>query len=321
MPGQKNQELVSYLGTIFKDPLHREDIDGMLLLKKLRDLPSEFVEFYKGKSEGTEPSVYACAVAYMTGQEVTGPEKCTLKNPTSRLSEKCIALPNSLSPSAHKTFFQDGKSCVGCRYWSILQRRKVPCQWAKESLYATEKHQDSTDTDMEVPNGPEAVTTRSKLSRASSTRRSYGVVETLQPEYPVAAIRAEEWEFAPGKRESKKDGDSKSRHICWWTNTNNGTVIAMAKSYLDNAQPFKVDEDISTHTITVKTGSRHHLLPEASLLRICHIMSGKADIRMEGEEPFRLGPGGMIKIKQDASCVMENRLYEDVKAFITAIDR
>ncbi|KAH7318143.1 hypothetical protein B0I35DRAFT_431414 [Stachybotrys elegans] len=303
MPGQRNPELVNCLEGILSKSFvvpRREDIEAMLCLRKLRGLPKEFIAFYYGKSNDTvEPSMYACAVAYMTGEEVTGPNRCTLRYETSRLSEKCIALPSSLSTSAQKVFYKDGRTCVGCRYWSLLQRRKVRCQWSTDSS-------DSTDTDIEPVARPKAdITRRTSLSRNSSARRNYGVVDMSQDEQAASAITAEHWEFVPGKRESQKDGE----------------VIALARSYLDNAQPFKVAEDISTHIITIKMGSRHHFPADSNVLRICHIMSGKADVIMDGEDHFSLGPGGMVKINLGTGCVMENRLYMDIKVVVTAIDR
>ena len=81
---------------------------------------------------------YSCALAYLVGREGTGKAQCMAHirhgpRPTSRLSIPCIALPHNMNSFA-KTTFSNVDTCVGCKYWSYLQRRSNTCDWSGQEF-------------------------------------------------------------------------------------------------------------------------------------------------------------------------------------------
>ncbi|KAF7559394.1 hypothetical protein G7046_g4756 [Stylonectria norvegica] len=130
----------SEVGTYLHSFLHpaqkqfkREDIRTLLSLPRKRPLPPVWIETHRETM--LDVTHYSCALAYMTGYVVRGPEKCMAnkmgngERPTSRLSIPCVALPHNLHSTA-KACFSATETCVGCRYWSHLQRRSNHCDWS-----------------------------------------------------------------------------------------------------------------------------------------------------------------------------------------------
>lgn len=124
-------ETIEYLHQILsnKQITHqRDDVKYMRHLPRLRDLPNAWLHHHQ--SERLDHRHYAAALAYLVGEEVFGEDKCRQSETraTSRLSDKCIKLPASM-PLEARNCFSKYPTCVGCRYWSHLQRRTNTCDW------------------------------------------------------------------------------------------------------------------------------------------------------------------------------------------------
>lgn len=126
-------EVIEYLHQFLssKQKAHtREDIDYMRKLPRQRDLPEGWLKQHE--CEVLDHGHYTSALAYLVGEEVFGADKCRQNETrsTSRLSDegRCIRLPSNM-PREARSRFSKFPICVGCRYWSHLQRRTNDCDW------------------------------------------------------------------------------------------------------------------------------------------------------------------------------------------------
>lgn len=107
----------------------REDVRQMLKLPRLRAFPEPWLNSHSGSE--LDATLYACALAYLVGEEVTGGEACTARTwqgKSARLSGICIKLPPLQQGIRGK--FSLTPTCVGCRYWSHRSGEKNRCDWA-----------------------------------------------------------------------------------------------------------------------------------------------------------------------------------------------
>lgn len=157
----------------------REDVHHLQSLPRLRTLPKVWIETHKGSH--LDIINYTCALAFLVGREVTGKAQCKAHTrhgprPTCRLSVPCIGLPHNMNSFA-KSMFSNVETCVGCKYWSALQRRSNTCDWSGQEFKprgvstpasATEEipesvelmdvddeDEDDTDTDTDSDSEPE----------------------------------------------------------------------------------------------------------------------------------------------------------------------
>ncbi|RMJ09111.1 hypothetical protein CDV36_011274 [Fusarium kuroshium] len=311
----------------------REDVTAMLSLPRRRSLPDTWIQNHRGGD--VDINHYACALAYLTGKEVTGPEECVANTrsssrPSARLSHPCIALWPGLSASAKQAFF-GAETCVGCRYWCHLQRQRNCCDWGPESRSgrgssgsASGSEEATTRSDaMEVDQDyqPEKVSqSRVMTETAPEPRQTKRVQSQAAPtgltmrEQPMAGVvggpgqmggvdlEMEDWEVAPGR---VRDESSEN--------------IAFSNSYLTSGQPITVSEDISFNVLVIKPGSASHWSVEDDKLRTCSVAAGKVRVTM-GEKMFQLGPNGMFVVRPGQACKVENRLYVDSIIHCTTID-
>ncbi|KAI5461706.1 hypothetical protein BGZ63DRAFT_487646 [Mariannaea sp. PMI_226] len=109
----------------------REDVRQMIQLPRKRSLPPAWIAMY-AQTE-LDATNYTCALAYLTGDEVTGSRACSHTNrpgrPAARLSAVCVKLSPTMTSRAHKLFFST-PTCVGCRYTSHVHRQKNNCDWS-----------------------------------------------------------------------------------------------------------------------------------------------------------------------------------------------
>ncbi|KAG8408605.1 hypothetical protein J3458_019630 [Metarhizium acridum] len=107
---------------------NRLDISRMLALPRKRDLPKEFLD--KHQYTDLAPQTYACAIAYVVGDEVSGRSAChAATGPHARLSKQCIVLPKSiqLEPKIARIFSPHHR-CVGCAYVALMSGAPDHCE-------------------------------------------------------------------------------------------------------------------------------------------------------------------------------------------------
>ncbi|KAF5668108.1 hypothetical protein FHETE_5374 [Fusarium heterosporum] len=300
----------------------REDITFLLTLPQKRELPETWKQTHRGSN--LDLNHYACALAYITGREVTGSEQCIANTtrPSARLSQPCIALPSNM-PASAKRAFSARDTCVGCKYWCHLQRQSNGCDWCLEpkngrsgGIVISSSEEDSQEVEV-----VDEVVEKSKPAVKSVIQRwrQYRAeIEEKQPrEQPSiqhskdsevmtdqdtdivgrpgqvgVELEMEDWEVAPGRM--KDDSEN----------------IAFSNSYLTSGQPVTVSEDVSFNVILLKPGSASHWNVEQDKLRTCSIAAGKVRVTM-GEKAFQMGPNGMFIVRPGQSCKVENRLYID----------
>lgn len=219
----------------------------MITLPQKRDLPQAWIDCHKDTE--LDSTHYACALAYLTGDEITGPDKCEShtryhSRPTSRLSKHCIRVPANMHISS-KRLFSPILTCVGCRYWSHLQRQTNQCDWSPHPQVprgASALSSSSAETNASKPNmtevdkpelepvaepepesEPEADEdpvqdlrrTRRRpaaSASASASATSVTIVESKTVEaagqLSGPALEMEEWEVAPGRMTDESSSQS-----------------------------------------------------------------------------------------------------------------
>ncbi|KAI1013933.1 hypothetical protein LB504_008922 [Fusarium proliferatum] len=265
----------------------REDINFMLTLPRIRELPEGWKHTHRGSN--LDMTHYSCAVAYLVGTCVVGSEQCTANTtrPSARLSQPCVRLPIGMSATA-KQAFSALESCVGCRYWCHLQRRSNGCDWCPEpklgrgsaSSRSSSSEELNPPMDLDDSGGVDIMT---EVQPKREKRRSSGndaamrdqTVAMGRPETGVE-LEMEDWEVAPGRI---KDESSDN--------------VAYSNSYLTSGQPVTVSEDVSFNVIILKPGSANHWAVEDDKLRTCSVASGKIRVTMN-EKTFNLGPNGIF---------------------------
>lgn len=321
---------------------HREDIDFMLTLPRMRDLPDGWKRSHSGKT--LDINHYACALAYLTGRAVTGTDQCTANTtrPTARLSQPCVALPTGM-PSSAKQAFSALDSCVGCRYWCHLQRRSNACDWCpypmprrgisggSERSSSDEDITPTMDIDVQEEMEPiEGTVTETVHETKKPKRRSvYMPMDDAMGEQSTVGIPSgpgqmgsvelemEDWEVAPGRMKDKSSSDSEFSHF-FSVYLLTSPDIAFSNSYLTSGQPVTVSEDVAFNVIVLKPGTSSHWKVEDDKLRTCSVAAGKIRITM-GEQTFHLGPNGMFVVRPGQACKVENRLYLDSVVHCTTI--
>ncbi|GKU02079.1 unnamed protein product [Fusarium langsethiae] len=307
---------------------HREDVDFILSLPRMRDLTEEWKQGHSGKT--LDMNHYACALAYLTGRVVTGTEQCTANTarPTARLSTLCIALPAGM-PTSAKQAFSSLETCVGCRYWCILQRRSNSCDWcpspqprqrtsggsarSSSSEDVTPAMDVDKEEELEQPIVGTVTETIHDTKRSKRRLSVHTPMETMGeqsragiPSRPDqmggVELEMEDWEVAPGRMKDHSSSDN----------------IAFSNSYLTSGQPVTVSEDISFNVIVLKPGTSSHWNVDDDKLRTCSVAAGKVRVTM-GEQTFNLGPNGMFVIRPGQACRVANRLYLDSVVHCTTI--
>ncbi|KAL6922796.1 hypothetical protein ACHAPO_008304 [Fusarium lateritium] len=307
---------------------YREDILFMLVLPRTRDLPEVWKQEHAGKT--LDINHYACALAYLTGRAVTGIEKCTASGGrrTARLSTPCIALPVGMPQSA-KQAFSSLETCVGCRYWCILQRRSNACDWCppdqrrhrgsggsagSSSSEDVALAMDTLAMDVDAEEQPEAPTVGTVTESIRETKRperspsTPTSVDTMREQSAAGnqslSLQMEDWEVAPGRMKDNSSSDS----------------IAFSNSYLTSGQPITVSQDVSFNVIILKPGNSSHWKVEDDKLRTCSVAAGKLSVTIgEQEQTFNLGPNGMFVVRPGQACRVTNRLYVDAVVHCTTL--
>ncbi|KAF4975693.1 hypothetical protein FZEAL_7548 [Fusarium zealandicum] len=314
----------------------REDVTIMLGLSRKRELPEAWIQCHRGGN--LDVNHYACALAFLSGREVTGKEQCMANSrynsrPSARLSHPCISLIPGM-PAVAKQAFSSVETCVGCRYWSHLQRRANGCDWSPDpkggrgvsngsvrSGSGSEDRPEAMEVDdkAQPENQPVVETVTETLPEPRRTRRPVPAQDILPEqdivkEQPVVDVvgrleqmggvelEMEEWEVAPGRMRDESSSEN----------------LAYSNSYLTSGQPVTVSEDVSFNVLVVKPGSISHWNVEDEKLRTCSIAAGKVRVTT-GDQTFQLGPNGMFVVRPGQTCKVENRLYLDSVVHCTTI--
>ncbi|PNY28986.1 Uncharacterized protein TCAP_01098, partial [Tolypocladium capitatum] len=333
-PVQGTDDVIAYLHSFLSKTQtvsYRPDIRFMERLPRLRSLPVDWIKHHQ--SSYLPIASYASALAYLTGDEVTGADACKQKIcSTSRLSDVCIALPSSLPAYARKEFSKLS-TCVGCHYYSNLYRQRNSCDWAgDERSRSGSADKGKAASPAVVPSNAATPTTagaREDVAMGEATPPADANVrpqtpasmreprnKRLAPALPsgvgpapkVAKVSAgsmgwredadldemEPWEFAPGRL----------------TDDTGSENVAFSGAYLTNAQPVTVFQDVGINVIVVKPGGSNRWPMETDKLRICTVAAGKIKVKV-AEKPFRIGPNGAFVVQPRQTCLVENKCYFD----------
>lgn len=199
----------------------RADIQDLATRARKRDLPRAWLDHHSGTI--LDKTHYACALAYIVGQE-RKPGACTAAlTPTSRLSQLTIACPPEM-PDLARAEFSKCTTCVGCRYWSHLQRQRNKCSWNVQGMRdsVSEGRSESVDMDwssanqdseerespvplpVPAPKASRQIDTTSVAQAGSGLR--YSTTFSNAEVGPAAAEpEMEDWEFAPGRLLNDKE--------------------------------------------------------------------------------------------------------------------
>ncbi|KND92007.1 hypothetical protein TOPH_03317 [Tolypocladium ophioglossoides CBS 100239] len=301
---------------------YRPDISFMQSLPRLRNLPTSWIKQHRGSH--LPVGFYASALAYLTGDEITGAGACTQN--MSHLSDVCIALPSSLPKYARKEFTKLS-TCVGCLYCSHLRRQRNSCDWANNRWSSSGSvEQDKATSPAVVPSNASTPATASTREATPSTnaivrprtlasmreprnkRPAPALPFGVSPAPKVAKVSAvstgqredadldemEPWEFAPGRM----------------TDDTGSENVAFSGAYLTNSQPVLVFQDVSINIIVVKPGGSNPWAVETDKLRTCTVAAGKIKVKV-AEKTFQVGPNGAFVIQPGQTCLVENKCYFD----------
>ncbi|KAM5344754.1 hypothetical protein ACJ41O_010616 [Fusarium nematophilum] len=329
---------------------HREDIAVMLSLPRRRFLPASWIQCHRGSD--VDAQHYACALAFLTGTEVTGDAKCMANSsrPSARLSDPCIALPPAMSASA-KIAFSKEETCVGCKYWSHLQRQANKCDWAPEpktgrggstgSARSTSSSSeagwrtDAMDVEEEPQPEPEpepepqlepepviaiAIPVSEPVQELRRTRRQISAPgsstgQVTMQEQSVVGIVGRPGQMGGAELLEMEEWEVAPGRLMDESSSDN---VAFSNSYLTSGHPVTISDDVSFNVLVVKPGSVSHWAVEDDKLRTCSVAAGKVRVTM-GDKTFQLGPNGMFVVRPGQTCKVENRLYLDSVVHCTTI--
>lgn len=281
---------------------------------------------------------YACALAYIVGEEARGKGKCTQvetgnHRSTCRLSDRCIGVPAGM-PFGAREYFSKILTCVGCRYWSHLQRQANTCDWTPHRRFPWDKpttlgaansmqldreddsgSSTSESTKSELPPPiPEPSPGRTRRGRRENREARLG--DPVMPsEHPDdGAPEMEDWEFTPGKKLDKRERESEfpgpNPSSLGLFSLTHIAAIAFSTSYLTSPQPTVIADDISINRIRMPPGGTQHWPADRSTLRYCEVIEGKVQLKSGGQS-FAVGQGGVFVIRPGMACTAENRRYTE----------
>jgi hypothetical protein len=209
----------------------RADIQNLASLPRKRDLPRAWIDHHSGTI--LDKTHYSCALAYIVGHEIRK-EACTAPlTSTSRLSKPSICVPLEM-PDVARAEFSKCTTCVGCRYWSHLQRQRNKCSWNVHGMRdsVSEGRSESVDMDWSSANQdneerespvPLPSATAPKPSRRTGTVSAaqagsglrYSTSFSKEEREPAAAEpEMEDWEFAPGRLLNDKEPAQSELRVC-----------------------------------------------------------------------------------------------------------
>ena len=239
-PSDPIQYLNGFLAHRQRDII-RDDVRSMSTMPRLRELPNAWLEHHQ--SEVLDSDLYACALAYIVGESVTGVSRCRRSenqpdSETYRLSNLCVRLPPSMAFS-NKQIFSSTRTCVGCKYWACLYRQPNPCEWNPDNaakIKSVEEANDeifndassaaaSEETELDEVLSPrqtrrmrrarervvvssDSVEPESRISRPPPKLQKLDKKDDVEEQEDDVMESMENWEFAPGKVLDKKHKES-----------------------------------------------------------------------------------------------------------------
>ncbi|KAG9252182.1 uncharacterized protein F5Z01DRAFT_682702 [Emericellopsis atlantica] len=305
VPADTSSEVLAYLHGFLREGHtvpKREDIAYMLQLKPLRELPGEWLAEHAGSME-LDVKFYACALAYLVGDEVQGSDKCmqaenNKNRSTCRLSACCIALP-SFMPKELKEIFSKVTTCVGCRYWAHLQRQSNPCDWNPNRRQPGTKPRRGANRKSSIYD--ETGTGSDEMPR-SPRSGSEDVGQVSKPTLPPPSLPApqmfddtmDDWEEAPGRLLVETATEPLG--------------IAYSNIYTTSEQSVDIANDIGFNRVRLHPGKSHSWPADSHKIRSCEVVAGKIDCKI-GDQSFTLGHGGLFVIHPGKECMIRNHRY------------
>lgn len=95
--------------------------------------------------------------------------------------------------------------------------------------------------------------------------------------------------------------------------------IAFSKSYLAAGHEIQACREAAFRIEVIRSGHNQRFQPQDGVTRLCSIAAGKLTVKMNGEDPFIIGPHGMFRITPRSACLVESEVYEDVVLHIVSI--
>ncbi|PHH76054.1 hypothetical protein CDD80_1863 [Ophiocordyceps camponoti-rufipedis] len=288
-------QTISYIQSILA-PGHvvptRPDVRAMLELPQKRSLPAAFIKFHQDAT--ISGVIYACAVAYIIGDEVKGSKACRL--PPSRLSDKCIALPSVLSDDAKRIFSKTLTTCVSCHYRSHVTRQRNTCDWVTDvSVEDAEPDQngDSETSQNRAVAVAQVTRTKREAPVADEERARKTVKKASRPSAERdSMVDLESWEMAPGRLTDEHSGEN----------------IAYSGAFLMKNSPWRVSPDLEMQVLVALPGSRTEWTVETDKIRLCTVANGKVRVKI-GDAEFVIGPNGGFHVRPGQTWSVENRTY------------
>ncbi|KAF3765680.1 hypothetical protein M406DRAFT_68101 [Cryphonectria parasitica EP155] len=139
-------------------------------------------------------------------------------------------------------------------------------------------------------------------------------------------VTMEPWERAPGRIRSVTSDKPESEYyhirLDHTFNASNWLTlqdIAFSKAYLTSGSEVHPCKEATFRVEVICSGRSCYLQPQTGVTRLCSIAAGKLTVKIEGEEPFVIGPHGMFRITSHSTCLVESEVYDDVVLHITSI--
>ncbi|KJZ73935.1 hypothetical protein HIM_06603 [Hirsutella minnesotensis 3608] len=309
----------------------RADIRAMIHLPMRRELPTIWINHHGGKT--LEAPMFAAALAYTVGDEVTGPGACAKKYlQAGRLSLKCVALPSSLSDRERQAFYKL-TTCVGCFYRSYQQRQRNVCDWTDEgradntpegsgeiplpvfttaasatlppavSASKVTTKEESRDSERE-----DSSAESSRIRTLASTRVPRKRAAPADPELPMRADKALKLSDPADRPEAISEMEPWEIAPGRIADEANGESLAFSCAYMMSTKPLQVLPDIGLNALAIGPGESVRWAAESKMVRSCMVASGKIRVTTKGKS-FLLGPHGSFLVAPGQACVMENRIY------------
>lgn len=294
-----------------------EVVRALAKIERKRDLPDAWITHHK--STLLDWKHYVCALAFLTGDEVTGLDACKrLRGTACRLSDTCVALPD-LPPST-KALFSKTATCIGCRYWCHVQRQSNPCDWAAQP-WQSGIPLDTKSQSAGLLNRTMDLSTASLAQSKAETD-----AKCVSSDADSSVLREggrmddedemETWEVAPGRVVNEQTGNSKSALISLSAigHANGLTDAGFSGPFLRSRHPVPIAENTGLNIIFIKPGVKQEWRVDATTTRICVVGSGKVKVAMGGQV-VQYGLDSVVVIAPGQACTMENRQYREAKIY------
>ncbi|KHN94938.1 Cupin, RmlC-type [Metarhizium album ARSEF 1941] len=305
----------------------RPDIVKMLRLPRKRDLPKEFLDRHE-RGE-LSPQIYACAVAYIVGDELFGSRAChAATGPLARLSKQCIVLPSSIQsePSIARMFSPHNRAADSrtrassarslaempvprpSEEASLRRQQSSPAPLVRESEHALAGRRavrqsvlNRLHVDRDLGERVQAER-KAQSEQSDDTQLEPATRIQQQGQFGTPDYELEAWEIAPGRVASE---DS----------TRN---VAYSGAFLTSSTPITISPDVCFNVLTIRPGQTYKVQVQKDRMQVFSVASGKVKVKTGGKA-VQLGPNGAFPVRPGENCLIENRIYFEAVVHCTTV--